>query len=405
MDSLSDKLRSLGVKIGVDETRPARKNFPIDEVLPGRYQWTPHGEAFLVENHYSAAHQHGQQNLKPPERLEMISTWAGLTDLTAAPPESFAFLDTETTGLAGGAGTLAFMVGVGRFEGDVFHLAQFFLRDPAEEPAMLAALDEFLGPCQTLVTFNGKSFDLPLLQGRYITNGWERPWAPAAHLDLLHLARKLWRHRLPSRALGDLETDILKVKRSEEEVPGWIIPQMYLEYLRSRDSRPMRGVFYHNAVDILSLAALLDQMSVILETRPWQGEPAHEDLVAVARICEDAGVMDRAVNLYQSSLAADLPGRSRLEAIFRLSFIHKRAGNYPEALQLWQQAAEQGELYAHEEIAKYYEHSVSDYQQASQWTESALEIIRSPDFPLLERYQWLEALEHRLARLARRMTG
>jgi uncharacterized protein YprB with RNaseH-like and TPR domain len=404
MDSLSDKLKSLGVKLGAEEARPPQKNYPVDVVLPGRYQWTPHGEAFLVENHYPPVYQHGQRALKLPSQLEIISAWAGLPDLTETSAESFAFLDTETTGLAGGAGTFAFMVGVGRYEGDDFHLAQFFLRDPAEEPAMLAALDEFLAPCQILVTFNGKSFDLPLLQGRFITNGWERPWAPAAHLDLLHLARKLWRHRLPSRALGDLETHILEVSRTENEVPGWMVPQMYTDYLRSRDARPLKGVFYHNEVDILSLVALLGHMAEVLEAQPAEGLITHPDLVAVARICEDAGIMERSARLYEHSLDAGLPESARREARFRLSYIHKRAGDYPRAVTLWKQAAAQGELYAHEELAKYYEHSEGDFNLARRWTVSALAIIQSPDFPVIERYQWLAPLEHRLARLARRLT-
>jgi tetratricopeptide (TPR) repeat protein len=376
----------------------------VDEVLPGEYQETPYGQAFLVEKHFPADYQHGPQLLRLPESMEILSAWAGSPDLTPGPPQNFAFLDTETTGLAGGAGTFAFMVGVGRFEQEGFHLAQFFLRDPAEEPAMLAALDGFLSSCTSLVTFNGKSFDLPLLQGRFITNGWEKPWAPDVHLDLLHLARKLWRHRLPSRALGDLETEILQVKRTEEEVPGWMIPSMYLDYLRSRDARPIKGVFYHNEIDILSLAALLDLMADLLEYLPKEGSLAHHDQVAVARICEDIGAPERAATLYRHSLDSTLLESTKIEAMYRLSLIHKRAGNYEEALVLWRAAADRGKIYAHEEIAKYYEHTAGDFGQAQHWTEAALQIVRSPDFPVIERYRWLDALEHRLARLARRMS-
>jgi uncharacterized protein YprB with RNaseH-like and TPR domain len=145
--------------------------------------------------------------------LGIIAQWAREPRLAEVEPDTFAFLDTETTGLAGGTGTYAFLVGVGRYDGEDFHLAQFFMRDPAEEPALLWALTDFLGPCQALVTFNGKAFDVPLLNARYITNGETPSLTSTAHLDLLPLARRLWRDRLPSRALGYLEEHILGLTR------------------------------------------------------------------------------------------------------------------------------------------------------------------------------------------------
>src|SRR4030067_1036414 len=139
------------------------------------------------------------------------------------------------------------------------------MRDPFEEPAMLLALEEFLAPCKTLVTFNGKSFDAPLLTTRYTLQGWPSPMGRMAHIDLLHLARRLWRDRLPSRTLSNLEVQILGAQRSEEEIPGWMIPQMYFDFLRDGDARPMKRVFYHNEMDVLSMAALLNLVVNLLE--------------------------------------------------------------------------------------------------------------------------------------------
>jgi uncharacterized protein YprB with RNaseH-like and TPR domain len=178
------------------------------------------------------------------------------------------------------------MVGVGRFDGEVFRLAQFFMRDPIEEPAQLAALEAFLAPCETVVTFNGKAFDVPLLNTRYRINGEDSPLASTAQIDLLHLARRLWRERLPSCSLGSLEEHILEITRTSEDTPGWMIPELYFDYLRSGDARPLKGVFYHNTMDILSMVALLDLMAGTLAD-PLKMETEHPtDLVAVGRLFE-----------------------------------------------------------------------------------------------------------------------
>ena len=171
MDSLSEKLKSLGVKIGARDLPPPRprKSYPtrkssglrIEQVVPSRFQETPHGEAFLVETRYPLEHRQGRAALRITAPLQVIAEWGReprLTEMAESLRPSLAFLDTETTGLAGGTGTYAFLVGVGRYDDEAFHLVQFFMRDPAEEPALLAALTEFLQPCQALVTFNGKAF-------------------------------------------------------------------------------------------------------------------------------------------------------------------------------------------------------------------------------------------------------
>jgi uncharacterized protein YprB with RNaseH-like and TPR domain len=406
MASLSDKLQSLGVKLGARDlppTRPRRKQYAVEQVIPGRFQRTPQGELFVVERHYPADHRHGRAELRLAGSLQMIAEWAGERRLAEAPPAAFAFLDTETTGLSGGTGTYAFLIGVGRLEDDQFHLAQFFMRDPLEEPLQLAALADFLRPCEVLVTFNGKAFDVPLLNTRYVTNGLASPLAAPAQLDLLPLARRLWRDRLPSRALGQLEVHILQAARTHEDVPGWLIPTVYFDYLRSGDARPLGGVFYHNAMDVLAMAGLLHHIGHQL-THPLDGRVEHGlDLVAMAKLFEALSRFEQAVQLYLAGLEGDLPEESYWDALQRLSFLHKRQGNWPAAIELWQQAAAGKQLYAHVELAKFYEHQARELRQAAHWTETALTITDHPSCPRPVRRQWRPALAHRLARLQRKM--
>lgn len=402
MGTLDDKLKGLGVHTGARHVRPSRRR-TVEQVLGGQTQQTPLGEAYLVESRHPRRTPYGHTVLDTPGDMVLVYEWAGLLEFRGAAPVSFAFLDTETTGLAGGAGTLAFMVGVGRFLRDEFQLVQFFLRDPGEEPAMLAALEAFLEPADVLVTFNGKSFDLPVLYNRYILNSWQAVSLPAAHLDLLHLARRLWRDLLPSRALGDLERQILGVVRSAEEVPGWLVPQIYQDYLRTGDAEPLEGVFYHNAMDILSMAALLRHVASLL-AQPHTSTQHHTvELVAMGRLCEQVGRAAQAVELYELGLARGLPEDVQRETLQRLSLLLKRSGHLERAVRLWEQAAAGGEVYAYEELAKYYEHRVRDLRQAEYWTRAALALLNEPHVPPYLKGQWLDSLEHRRNRLLRKL--
>lgn len=438
MPSLSDKLKSLGVKVGARDLQPQVPIWPIppdrpappadplalpgapveqlEQVLSGHRQFNAQGETFVVDTRYPLDYQHGASRLITSAQIRLLSAWAGDARLSDLDGQSFAYLDTETTGLSGGTGTYAFLIGVARYEAGEFHLAQFFMRDPAEEPAQLLALEEFLAPCQAIVTFNGKSFDIPLLNTRYLNHGWRTPFLNISHYDLLHLARRLWKNRLPSRTLGSLEVQILGAGRSEEDIPGWAIPQMYFDYLRSGDPTPLKNIFYHNAMDVVSLAALFNHLADLLAD-PLHAAIQHGvDLLALAHLYEDLGEIDAAIQLYlkglsyedntESTIAPEfrLSRTALLEGIDRLAAIHKRREEFPAALSLWEKAARYQHLDAHVELSKYYEHRQRNYPEALLWVSSALEIVNSPGFPRYERATWLNELEPRQARLARKLS-
>lgn len=410
MSTLSDRLRSLGVKVGAKDISPPpkRENFPIERVLPGSFIETDLGQTYVVEEEYPTNYPYGKGALLPASPIIALEKWAkepGLCNLEAG---AIAYLDTETSGLAGGTGTFAFLVGAGRFEDDHFHLAQFFMRDPSEEGALLLALEKFLAPCRALVSFNGKAFDAPLLNTRYTLAGWRSPLSSMQHVDLLPLARRLWRDRLPSRTLGNLEVQILEMKRTEEEVPGWMIPQMYFNYLRSGDAREMRRVFYHNALDVLSLAALFSHITGLLADPLHCPETHRVDRAAMGRLFEDLGEDELAAQLYETSLQD--PGDFLSNALYwetlqRLSFLHKRQGNYPQAMHLWEEAARNDQLYAHVELAKVFEHILHDYHQALRWTQQAIQTIRRAGLPIYEKALWKSELEHRQERLMRKIAN
>jgi len=404
MPSLSDRLKALGVTVGTQQLKtskpPIEEQFPIEQVLAGDFWQTPAGEVFVVETNYKSDILRGSIKLKPSAPLEIIAAYAKAQQITDLNIEQFAFIDTETTGLGLGAGVYTFMVGIGRFEGEHFRLAQFFLREPGEETAQLAAIEEFLAPCEAWVSFNGKAFDIPLLNNRYIINGWPIPLKDAPHIDLLHIARRLWKARLPSRSLGDLEVNILGATRSQQDVPGWMVADLYFDYLHTRDARPLLGVFYHNEMDVVSLAALMAHIADLL-ANPLNGSIEHGlDLIAIGKLYADLGKLDFATQIYQRGLEHDdVQKEVYWQALKELSFLFKKQVDLDSACQLWESAAQAGQIYAHVELAKVCEHQIKDYETAIHWTQTALEIVTKPDYPDYERLQFFPELEHRLARL------
>jgi uncharacterized protein YprB with RNaseH-like and TPR domain len=405
MSSLADKLKALGVKTGTAEIKPPQTSgFPVESVVDGSFVSTRFGEAFISASHYPLDYQHGQVPILFSEDLNTLSLWARDERLLSMKPEDFVFLDTETSGLSGGTGTYAFMVGVGRFEAGEFHLAQFFMRDPGEESALLEALTDFLAPASVMVTYNGKAFDAPLLKTRYRLHDMPVPFNDIVHLDLLPLARRLWRDRLPSRTLKYIEENVLAAPRSSDEVPGYEIPYLYFDYLRSGDARPLMGVFYHNNMDIIALAAMLNHMNHMLVA------PLHEsiehglDRIALAKLFDDLGKWDQAAQLYERGLQESLPESDFGQAVRRLSTLQRRRGDLDSALELWEKAAGAGHIYAHIELAKHHEHRLRAPLVAIQWAQSARQLVQQDlNMPAYMRDHWLEEVDHRIQRLEKKV--
>ena len=402
MPTLSERLRALGVKTGA-EGLPEPQRAPehgIDSVMAGMVLPTEMGETFVYEERFAADYRHGHAPIRLAAPLTIVSAWAADARLRELPIESFAFLDTETSGLAGGTGTFAFLVGAARFneQGELV-LQQFFMRDPAEEPALLDALARFLAPAQALVTFNGKAFDAPLLNTRYLMHRMPNPLRDIAHLDLLPLARRLWRDRLESRALKYIEENVLFAPRTVEEVPGYEIPYIYFDYLRSGDARPLKGVFYHNAMDVVAMAALLSHTASMLADPFHEGIEHGLDVIAMAKLYEHLGEWETAARLFERGLQMNLGEGSFWEAVRRLAVLQKRRGDFERALALWDQAAAYGHVYAHVELAKYHEHRRRDPAAALEWTKSALKQLKGSGLPAYARKHWEQELRHRRERL------
>jgi hypothetical protein len=308
------------------------------------------------------------------------------------PVRDWLFLDLETTGLTGGTGTYAFLVGLGRLTEDGFHVRQFFLRDLAAEAEMLAAIVPSLKESQALVTYNGKQFDAPLLETRFrlarmLPRFATDPAAGAAglsgvaggvHFDVLYPARRLWRYRWDSLRLIDLEGNLVGFRR-REDIPGERIPQTYFAFLRHGDERRLPQVFRHNADDLLTLAAVAAQALKLLTVPACA---CAEELFSLARIFERARQLDRARALYEQALETGLPSALEGAAGYRLSLLCKRQRDYERAVALWTQLLESGQeneadgkVALCEELAICYEHRLDDLEAAAELTERALALL------------------------------
>ncbi len=370
-------------------------------MLEGEEIKTPVGTAYRMQRAFPLDHQHGPGRLSDLLVYDsaLASEVARQPALAQASMEGLLFLDTETTGLAGGAGTLAFLVGVGMFTEAGFRLRQYFLRDPAEEASMLHALLEDLDLASGLVTFNGQAFDLPLLESRYIIGLRQRRGLLAApHLDLLHPSRRLWSRALPDCTMGTIEQQVLHVRRSEEDIPGAMIPGLYLEYLRTGETGGMQRVIYHNTMDVLSLVGVATQVL----GRHGQADPAQltaSEALAVGRWHQRAGRIDPAEHALRSAVAS-ADGTLRLEALRRLAEYFKRGGRAAEALSAWAEWHDRASADPAPciELAKYYEWESRDLPQALYWTNEALTSLTHwpPDW---RRDEAWAGITHRLERL------
>ena len=403
-ESLSEKLRRMGVQIGVQKPletpRQARK--PIETVVPGREYQTNFGSLFSLGHSYPQNYLHGRQPVLPQHPIYGLARWSRVPELEQKNLDQFIFLDTETTGLSGGTGTMAFMVGVARFRGESLAMEQFFLRSPAEEAALLAGLEEFCDGMAAVVTYNGKSFDIPILNTRYILQGFTSPFEDLPHLDLLHLTRRIWRARLEQCNLGNIEQQILQLQRDGDEVPGYLVPEYYAQYLRDGNAEPLRGIFYHNEQDVLSLAALFALFTDMLEAPTAWETPSSQDLTSLGRLLEHMGEVDGALSLYQKGAQAAESARTKLEPLLAQAKLHKRHGEYSRALPLWELAAADGSLEALEELAKYHEHSTRQLEKALAYTNQALRLLETnPDLDVFVR-DFLHRQKRLAAKLQRR---
>jgi len=401
--SLADRLRGIvrpvaSIDSDVASPDPGQPTLHSDvaDVLGGVWR----DQFLVVDRKYSPGHRHGHvavADAAPPGE-----GWARL-GLLGGGDSRCLFLDLETTGLAGGAGTYAFLVGLAWFDGCTFRVRQFFLANYGAERVLLQAVRDVAAANGTIVTYNGKSFDLPVLETRYVMNRMETPFAGMPHVDMLHHARRLWRGASHDEHEGCRLTVLeaaLCGHRREGDVPGFEIPARYFHFVRTGDARQLDAVLEHNRLDLISLALLTARAAELLADGPVSSRAAREAL-GLGQIYDRAGLPSEARAAF--ARAVTLPGDplTRAEAFRALATACRRAREYAAAADAWRQILELRDCPASitreatEALAVHHEHRLRDPLSARTF---ALNSLRLPVTPRRR-----DALEHRLARLDRKL--
>jgi uncharacterized protein len=368
---IKDKLRQLIPEEAIRDNHRTPVN-RWDKTAPEIIRQDSPGEAFFSEVIFPPGHRHGEWRVEScAEPIHELLPDYG-ADLNTLSISDLVFLDTETTGLAGGAGTVPFLVGLGWFEQDRFVLRQYFLRDFSDEPALLEAVTRHLRRAGAIVTYNGKTFDCPLMSSRYILARMEDPIHSLPHIDLLHPVRRIWRRRLQDCSLTHVEQRLLQFRRLHD-IPGSMIPGVYFQYLRSGWNEDIRAVFTHNQWDVLTLAALVRRLHAVYRDPLKLTHPL--DLYSAGRLMDQRGRCDTARMCYQRALDLMGEGGESESVLQDLGFLYKRLGRWEEALAVWNRLIRTGpfRIFPYEELAKYYEHRAGDYLKAKEWVEAALE--------------------------------
>ena len=397
MSDLLDKLKALGLNLekAQDIETPVDTSIPVEKVIDGKWVDLLGGRVFVLEKTLPMGHMHGNIPIEPPHDFNFLSQFMGID----APLEfkDLLFVDTETSSLSTGTGSFVFLIGMSYFVDDGLKLVQVFLDHPNDELPFLSCLDDYLADFNTFVSYNGKAFDIPMLKSRFILNKLPSRLNDFYHFDLLHTARRIWKLRLESRKLGDIEKEILAFTRSSQEIPGWLVPQMYFDYLDSQDATPLKGVFYHNEVDVISLAALFIHINNLLCRHPDTPQDSL-DSYAIAYTLGKLGIWDLSEDFYKAGIQKGLPDEVRNEAARNFALTLKRQNKWLQALDYWKFAADNGDFLSCIELAKYYEHREKDIQQALKWTGIALTIAEENGYPNIE----MDTIRHRIDRLERK---
>jgi uncharacterized protein YprB with RNaseH-like and TPR domain len=380
-----------------------KKEFvPIEQLIKGEIISTPDGETFQVKEYFPPHFRYGEMTLTevlhiPTYPAHLLSKDERLKELDF---RKALFLDTETTGLTGGTGTFAFLVGLGFFEGDGFLIHQFFMRDYSEERASLALVNELLNSFEFLVSFNGRHYDIPLLETRFILCRMKTKIREMPNFDLLYPSRKIWKGAYDNCRLVTLESQLLGMERGED-VPSEWIPYLYFDYIQTGDAQKIYPVFYHNQMDILTMVALAGRIHLVYHdpqvARPRKGV----EHLALGRLFWEHGYPEKAIRCFE--IAMERCDESLTWSVMRwLSMVFKKTGQGEKAHSLWEEMATwpyQEDAYPYIELAKYHEHRLKDFDRAITYVEKALEQIPS------HQQREIEMLQHRRRRLEKKRGG
>lgn len=399
--NLRDKLNQLEKNDTPQEPKEKNTEYLNKDAFQYNVIENEHGVYLKTTETYPLHYKHGLYEIKKfflQLESDVLATIANSDDWETNEEiiNNILFIDTETTGLMGGTGTVAFLIGIGYFNNEEFVVEQYLMRDYDEETAMLIDIKEILKRHNIVVSFNGKSFDLPLIQTRLILNRLKNTGFNL-HVDLLHSARRLWSF-LDSCSLNSLEENILSYERIDD-IPGHLIPEIYFEFLDNKDLKKLVPILEHNRYDILSLVTLFTHLKEIHLDNIDNLNP-HE-LYQMGRIKEKNKNYESCINYLEKSIKDTEQKFLEYKAMKKLSWQYKRVDRYEEAVKIWQEMIKKSTLdtFPFVEMAKFFEHREKDYEKALFYTNQAIELLSKNRFIKSNYKEKMKNLKHRKERL------
>jgi uncharacterized protein YprB with RNaseH-like and TPR domain len=402
---LRDKLRFYETSLKSHAESTVSQRYELEQWVSGSQIENEEGSFFMACRSVSAGHRHGISILAHEHEVRRSVYALASKDqrLETFDPRKALYIDTETTGLAGGTGTVPFLIGAGFYTDSGFTVEQYFIRDYHEEKAMLLAFMERLSCFESLVTYNGKCFDIPLIASRLILHRLTDQISAYPHFDLLFTIRRLYKRRLSDCSLGNIENQILTFRRVND-IPSFMIPGIYFRYLHTGDGERLPCIFEHNFLDILSLSALTLHTAEVYQN-PESMLSQEQDWYSLGIAFEKINLPNQATECFKKVLESERSSPIHNDTRLRLGIIHKRNRQWDLAINQWQRMIQTGmfSVQPYEELAKYYEHHARDYVTAIMWVTRAIDHLQiQMDLRSEKNGHVLDRLKGRLERLQRK---
>ncbi len=404
MNDLIRKLKDSGLIKSSENlaSNPKRKPGKIEDVFTGSWHYRKNGDVYIVRDLIPYGSHHGNisftKNISPLVLYEMDEIDEGLANNL----DSIAFFDIETSNLSLGAGSFVFLIGLCYFSKDGVETELLFIDHPGAELGLLEKFNMEISRFEILGSYNGKSFDDPFIRNR-LAFYHDKPHTQGKyHLDLLTYARRLWKLRLDGCKLSDIEKDILNFERESAEIPGWLVPQVYFDYLSQKDARMLEGILYHNKADVLSLAALFQHISVLLFESTEEKVPDIRDNFSLAKLYFIRSDYEKALEYYKKCVDMAYNQFIPDKLFLNYGLLLKKLGRIEEAVKIWENSKPNPDIHTCIELSKYYEHVEKKYNIAHKWAKKAKALMSINQDFYLNNQKYLVRIDHRLSRINRK---
>ena len=405
MDDLLKKLKSSGLikngnEISRSEVKACRR---LEDVLSGKWIYHNAGNVFHIHELLPYGYEYGNATFTRNIIPLTLYAFEEIPKIFAANIKNIVFLDIETSNLSLGAGSFVFLIGICYFSDIGVETDLLLIDHPGSEQALLETFQAEISRFEIISSYNGKSFDIPFLRNRYAIHQLDGALNFKFHIDLLTYARRLWKFSIESCKLANIENNILGLKRDDDEIPGWLVPQIYFDFLYQRDPNLLKGVICHNKMDVISLAALFQHITFLLNETGSNMIYDNKDYFALAKLYSKMNAIEKAKYYYGLGFKNISDNHFTPCYYWEYGMLLKKNNEHEEALLYWEKSGNAGIQASCIELSKYYEHKMRNYAIALKWAKKAQEMIRKNKLLNKRNAEDIPQIQHRMSRIIRKM--